>query len=89
MAHSASAKKRIRQNVASRLRGHSAKSALRTAIKKFRTAVQSGDAAAATAAFHAVQKKVDRGAARNILRKGTAARIKSRLCANLTALQAA
>ena len=88
MAHSKSARKRVRQNLVRRLRNRSAKAALRTAIKKFSAAAGIGDAAAASAAFLLVQKKVDKVAAKSILRKGTADRIKARLAARLHAIRA-
>jgi len=87
LAHSRSAKKRIRQNAKQRLRNRSAKSALRTAIKKFRAAVKKGDAQSAAQAYRAAQKKVDTTARKGIIHKGTAARVKSRLAAKLNSLQ--
>ncbi len=85
MAHGKSAKKRIRQNVARRLHNRQAKSALRTTVKKFNTALGAGDAAAAAAAYQGVQKKLDQAVAKGILRKGTADRMKSRLAARRAA----
>ena len=89
MARSKSSRKRIRQNVRRRLHNRSAKSGLRTTIKKCRTAIEAGDAASATSALHAVQKKVDVTAAKGIIPKKAAARIKSRLTSRLNALLAA
>lgn len=88
MAHSKSARKRIRQNATSRLRNRSAKSALRTTIKKFTTAVASGDKDAAAAKLRAAQKDVDKTASRGIIHKKSAARIKSRLTAKLGKMKA-
>ena len=85
LAHGKSAKKRIRQNAARRLRNRQAKSALRTTVKKFTAAVGAGDAAAATAAYRNVQKKLDQAVAKGLVRKGAAARVKSRLAARLAA----
>ncbi len=85
MAHGKSAKKRIRQNVARRLHNRQAKSALRTTVKKLTAALGAGEAAAATAAYHGVQKKLDQAVAKGIMRKGTADRMKSRLAAKLAA----
>ena len=85
MAHGKSAKKRIRQNAARRLHNRQAKSALRTTVKKLTVAVGAGDAAAATAAYHGVQKKLDQAVAKGIMRKGSADRAKSRLAARLAA----
>jgi small subunit ribosomal protein S20 len=85
LAHGKSAKKRVRQNVARRLRNRQAKSALRTTVKKLTVAVGSGDAASATTAFRGVQKKLDQAVSKGIVRKGTADRLKSRLAARLAA----
>ena len=46
-----SAEKRLRQNRKIRIRNKSAKSALRTRIRKFEEAVAAGDRAGATAEF--------------------------------------
>jgi len=83
LAHSKSAKKRIRQNAVRRLRNRQAKSSLRTTVKKF--SVDAADAAAAAAAYRIVQKKLDQAVAKGILRKGAADRMKSRLAASLAA----
>jgi small subunit ribosomal protein S20 len=79
LAHGKSAKKRVRQSAARRLRNRQAKSALRTTVKKLTAAISAGDAAAATAALRGVQKKLDQAASKGLMRKGTAARMKSRL----------
>jgi len=87
LAHSKSAKKRIRQNAKERLRNRSTKSALRTTIKKFNAALKTGEVESAAAAYKAVQKKVDTTARKGIVHKGTAARVKSRLAARLSKLK--
>ncbi len=89
MAHGKSAKKRIRQSEVKRLHNRSVKSALRTAVKKFAAAVKAGDAAVAASALRSVQGRLDKAAARDVVKTGTAARMKSRLSARLRALQAA
>ncbi len=88
MAHSKSARKRIRQNARRRLRNRAAKSALRTSVKKFLSALTAGDKDAATTALVAVQEKADKTAARGIIRKESAGRIKSQLSAKLNKLDA-
>ena len=88
MAHSKSARKRIRQNAGSRLRNRSTRSALRTTVKKFRSAVKAGDATAASQALKAVQERVDKTASKGITHRRTAARIKSRMAAKLSRLRA-
>jgi small subunit ribosomal protein S20 len=87
LAHGKSAKKRIRQNLARRLHNRQAKSALRTSVKKFTGAARSGDAAAALAAYRAVQKRLDQTVSKGIMRAGTADRIKARLAARLSAVK--
>ena len=88
MAHSSSAKKRIRQNAKKRLQNRSSKSALRTSLKKVQTAVKSGDSDAAAEAFKALQKKADTTARKGTVNKRTVARIKSRLSAKISKMSA-
>jgi small subunit ribosomal protein S20 len=79
MPNTASAKKRLRQSVVRRDRNRSAKSALRTQIKKVRKALSEGDAEASKTEFQAAAKKLDQAAGKNIIHANRAARIKSRL----------
>jgi small subunit ribosomal protein S20 len=79
MPHSRSAKKRMNQNEVSRQRNKSAKSAMRTQIKKVKGAIEKGDAAAAEKELQAAMKKLDKAAKSNIIHKNQAARRKSRL----------
>jgi small subunit ribosomal protein S20 len=79
MANSAQARKRARQAAATRDRNASLKSTLRTAIKKVRKAIATGDKAAATAQFRASQAVIDRIADKKIVHKNLASRTKSRL----------
>ena len=74
-----SAEKRERQNAARRLRNHSAKSTVRTAIKKFDAAVAAGDKAAAATAMAESCKLRDSAAGKGIIHKITASRKKSRI----------
>ena len=83
-----SAKKRMRQNVKRRLRNRMAKSAVRTCMRKFLAALDSGDADAARREFRAAARSLDKAAARGALHKRTAARRKSRLAARLNQLAA-
>lgn len=55
------------------------RSALRTQIKKVRTAVAAGDVAAAETEFRTAVKKLDQAAAKKILHANAASRLKSRL----------
>lgn len=79
MPNTASAKKRLRQNVVRRDRNRSAKSALRTQIKKVRKALTEGNADASKTEFQAAVKKIDQAAGKDIIHANRAARIKSRL----------
>ena len=79
MAHSKQARKRIKQNAVNRLRNRSVKSSLRTAVKKFKETVETGDAEAIATAYGVVQKRTDRTVQKGIIPKGTGARMKSRL----------
>ena len=62
------------------------KSALKTAVKKFDAALESGDKAAATAAYTEAVKKVDKAVIKGILHKNTAARKKSSMTLRLNKL---
>ena len=74
-----SAKKTIRQDSVRRMRNRSDKSALRTQIKKFVSAVKSHDFDEAGKHLSLATKKLDKIAAKNIVHKKTASRKKSRL----------
>ena len=62
------------------------KSALKTAVKKFDAALESGDKAAAAAAYTAAVKLVDKAVIKGILHKNTAARKKSSMTLQLNKL---
>ncbi len=74
-----SAEKRERQEAKRRLRNRMAKSTMRTAIKKFDSAVAAGDKEAAGKAFAESSKLLDSVAGKGIIHRNTAARKKSRL----------
>jgi len=88
MPNTKSANKRLRQNIARRLRNRSIKQAARTQCRKVREAVEAGDAELAEAEFRLAAKKLDRAGARNIIHENAAARTKSRLSAKIKALKA-
>ncbi len=77
MANIKSAKKRILVNRTKALRNQMIKSRLKTVIKKFNLAVESGDKAAASDAYRLAVKKVDQAVAHGILHKNNAAHKKS------------
>ena len=88
MAHSLSAKKRVRQNEKKRKINRARKSSVRTQVKKFEAAVAGGEAAAASEQYRLAVKKLDKTAATSTMHKKTAARKKSRLAKKLNALEA-
>ena len=79
MPNTKSAAKRLRQNVARRLRNRSVKSALRTQLRKVREALKAGDVSKAEEEYREAARKLDRAGQRNIIHRNTAARTKSRL----------
>lgn len=89
MANSAQARKRARQAVKQRAHNASLRSTLRTAIKRVRQAIATGDKAAAQGVFNQSMTVVDRIADKKIIHKNKAARHKSRLSAQIKALAAA
>jgi small subunit ribosomal protein S20 len=84
-----SAKKSIRQDAVRRMRNRSDKSALKTQIKKFVSAIKSHDFDEAGKHLSIVTKKLDKIAAKNIIHKKTASRKKSRLARFLNKQKAA
>ena len=88
MAHSLSAKKRIRQNEKARTINRARKSMVKTQIKKFEAALTAGDIDTARQEYQAVVKRLDKTAATSTMHKRTAARKKSRLAKQLNALAA-
>jgi small subunit ribosomal protein S20 len=64
----------------------SLRSMFRTAIKRVRTAIESGDKAAAADVLQKATSVIDRVADKNIIHKNKAARHKSRLSAAIKSL---
>ncbi|MFQ6036120.1 MAG: 30S ribosomal protein S20 [Sedimentisphaerales bacterium] len=88
MAHSLSAKKRVRQNAKRRVINRARKSRVKTQIKYFEAALSSGDVEAAAEQYRLVARRLDQTAATSAMHKRTAARKKSRLAQKLNALKA-
>ncbi len=86
MANTAQAKKRARQAITRREHNMSLRSKLRSAIKFTRKTIESGDKAAAKAAFDDSVRIVDSIANKGIMHKNKAARYKSRLSAAVKAM---
>ena len=72
-----SAKKRVKVISVKTLKNKMAKTALKTTIKKFKAAVESGDKEAAKVAYAAVVKSVDQAVGKGLLHKNNAAHTKS------------
>lgn len=88
MAHSLSAKKRVRQNEKSRILNRSRKSMIKTQLKHFDAALEEGDMAKASEQFTLLTKRLDKVAATSTMHKKTAARIKSRMARRLNKAKA-
>lgn len=87
MAHTLSARKRVRQNVTHNERNKPFRTRAATAVREARAAIEAGDADAADRVREA-QTALDRAARRNIIHANAAARRKSRLVKQLKAAQA-
>ena len=88
MAHSISAKKRVRQNEKRRARNRARKADIRGEVKTFTAALTAGDVSKAEQELNKVVVLLDRTAARNTIHKNAAARKRSRLTKRLNALKA-
>ena len=86
MAHSLSAKKRIRQNLKRRAHHRARKNQIRLSVRAFREAVQGGDVPKAADTLKQAIKKLDRIAAKGTIHKNAASRRKSRLQRQYNAL---
>lgn len=89
MAHSLSAKKRVRQNLKRRARNRARKEAIKVEVKAFQAALTAGDPAKAAEQLRKVVSRLDRVASKNTIHKNTAARKRSRLTRKLNKLLAA
>ena len=85
MPNTSSAKKRLRQNKKRRIHNKAIKSSLKTQLRKVHEAVAGDDADARDGAFEAAVSSLDRAAAKNIIHRNAAARLKSRLSAKVKA----
>jgi small subunit ribosomal protein S20 len=88
VVHSLQAKKRAKQNVKRRTTNRARKSQVKTQIKHFEEALDSGNFETATEQLRLVTKKLDKTASTSTMHKKTAARKKSRLAKKLNALKA-
>ena len=79
MAHSRSAKKRVRQNEKRRLRNRMAKGTMRTSIKRLRKLVEGNQLDEAVSYYPKVVHEIDTTAKKGTIHVRTASRYKSRL----------
>jgi small subunit ribosomal protein S20 len=86
VAHSISAKKRVRQNISRKLVNRARKSKIKTQVKRLEQLLAGGSAEAAKEQYQLVAKKLDKIASTGTMRKRTAARKKSRLAKRLNKL---
>jgi small subunit ribosomal protein S20 len=85
MAHSLSAKKRIRQNATRRARNRWRKTSMRKAVKTCLESIAHGTYDEAASSFKTACSIIDRTASKGVIHRNTAARNKSRLSARLKA----
>ena len=88
MAHSLSAKKRIRQNAKRRVINRSRKSMVKTQVKHFEAALGAGDVDKAQEQYRLLVKKLDKVASTSTMHKNTASRMKSRMARRFNAMKA-
>jgi len=89
VAHSLSAKKRIRQNIKARARNRYRKELIKDQVKAFSTALNGGDMKKAAEELSKTASRLDKVASKGTIHKNTAARKRSRLARRLNAVVAA
>jgi small subunit ribosomal protein S20 len=82
-----SAKKRLKQSIVQRERNRSEKKALHTKCKKVVAAVKSGSVEQAETELRTATKMLDKSAAKKVIHRNAAARVKSRLSAKVKSLK--
>ena len=83
MANIKSQQKRILTNERARLRNQSVKSALRTAVRGFRQAVDAGEKDKAAEMLATTSRQLDKAASKGVIHKNQAANKKSALASAL------
>ncbi|MBT2391663.1 MULTISPECIES: 30S ribosomal protein S20 [Streptomyces] len=87
MANIKSQIKRNKTNEKARLRNKAVKSSLKTAIRKAREAVASGDVEKANVAVREASQKLDKAVSKGVIHKNAAANKKSALASKVGSLQ--
>ena len=88
MANTSSAKKMVRKITRRTAVNKSRRSRVRTFLRKLDAAIESGDKAAADAAFRLAQPELQRAVTKGVFHKRTVARKLSRLSARVKAISA-
>lgn len=89
MAHHAAAQKHIRQSAKRRARNRQNLSLLKTQVKKLRSALEGGDAAAASGLLDETVSQIDKAAKKGVIHANAAGRYKGRLSRKVNALRQA
>jgi small subunit ribosomal protein S20 len=82
-----SAKKRLKQSIVRRERNRSTKKSIRTECKKVVEAVKSGNVDQAEKELCTAAKLLDQSAAKHVIHRNAAARVKSRLSSRVKKLK--
>ncbi len=86
MANIKSQIKRIRTNEKARLRNKSVKSSLKTAVRSFREAADSGDRETAAARLQVASRALDKAASKGVIHANQAANKKSAMAKRVISL---
>jgi small subunit ribosomal protein S20 len=78
--------KRIRTNEQARLRNKSVRSSLKTAVRRFREAAESGDREAAQTALRSAARQLDKAASKGVIHANQAANKKSAMAQRANSL---
>jgi small subunit ribosomal protein S20 len=87
VAHSLSAKKRVRQSAKARVRNRARRSIVKTQIKRYEETLSNGNVEAAQEQFTQLTRKLDKISTTSTMHKNTASRLKSRMAKRLNALK--
>jgi small subunit ribosomal protein S20 len=88
MPHTESARKRLRQNEKRRRRNRTWVKQVKRQTRAVADALKTGDSAKAGTELVAASKQLDKAAAKGVIHKNKAARLKSRLAHKLNAVRA-
>jgi small subunit ribosomal protein S20 len=78
--------KRIKTNEKARQRNKAVRSSLKTAVRKFREAADSGDAAGATVALQTASRQFDKAVSKGVIHRNQAANKKSAMAKRAASL---